>query len=239
MTMLRENIVSTEMRDADRYAQSFLDAGMIEARDFETVKEIAKVSFDPAYYNLTPKEMTEIDVTAYVRRMRGYWQRQIDMLLKILEPLTPISPQIAPLVQPISSMLPEQGPRRIQFILGKPTGLEQEAPDGIPLEPTDTPTEEQMNWLEHERYSAATNADLIKDLLRTLELIKTDDFEATRVHFSFVLDNNAWRPTFTVYSPSFSDESYWPPKSSVLDTINAMTGFVGERAFVRWCACGV
>jgi ubiquinone biosynthesis protein len=126
MTMLRENIVSTVMRDPDRYAQSFVDAGMIEARDFETVKEIAKVSFDPAYYNLTPKEMTEIDVTEYVRQMRGYiksvrsfhlpdglvmWSRALTLLLGL-------ATELAPGIRPMEVV----GPYVLSFLQGGAPG---------------------------------------------------------------------------------------------------------------------
>src|SRR5262245_33305198 len=57
MTMLRENLLATVTRDPARYAHAFLDAGMIDARDVPAVEEVARISFDPAYWKLPPRDV--------------------------------------------------------------------------------------------------------------------------------------------------------------------------------------
>jgi ubiquinone biosynthesis protein len=61
MTMLRENLLSTVTRDPVRYARSFLDADMIDPRDVAHVEDVARLTFDPAYWNLTPSEVAGLD----------------------------------------------------------------------------------------------------------------------------------------------------------------------------------
>ncbi len=75
LTMLRESLLATVMRDPVRYARAFLNAEMIRPEDLATVEEIGRISFDPKYFNLTPKELAQIDVGAYVTRMRAQMKR--------------------------------------------------------------------------------------------------------------------------------------------------------------------
>lgn len=75
LTMLRESLLATVARDPLRYARAFLNAGMIRAEDLATVEEIGRISFDPKYFNLTPKELAQIDVGAYLTRMRAQMKR--------------------------------------------------------------------------------------------------------------------------------------------------------------------
>ncbi len=104
MAMMRENLLATVTRDAPRYARAFLEADMIDAGDLATVEEIARISFDPAYYNLTPAEVAELDFGAYLRRMRAQmkkvrsfrlpdglvmWSRAITLLLGLASELAP------------------------------------------------------------------------------------------------------------------------------------------------------
>ncbi len=104
MTMLRENIVATVTRDADRYAKSFLNAGMIEASDLDAVQEIARLQFSDDYWNLTPKELGKLDIPEYVGQMREHiaqvktfrlpdglvmWGRALTLLLGLATELAP------------------------------------------------------------------------------------------------------------------------------------------------------
>jgi predicted unusual protein kinase regulating ubiquinone biosynthesis (AarF/ABC1/UbiB family) len=104
VAMMRENLLATVTRDAERYARSLLDGGMIDARDLAAVEEIARVSFDPAYYNLTPKEVAGLDFGEYLRRMRVHmkrvrsfrlpdglvmWSRALTLLLGLASELAP------------------------------------------------------------------------------------------------------------------------------------------------------
>ena len=75
MAMLRENLLATVTRDPARYAQAFLDAGMIDARDVAAVEDVARLSFDPRYFNLTPREVAGLDFGEYLSRMRGQMKR--------------------------------------------------------------------------------------------------------------------------------------------------------------------
>jgi predicted unusual protein kinase regulating ubiquinone biosynthesis (AarF/ABC1/UbiB family) len=75
LTMLRETLLATVSRDPARYARAFLAAEMIRPEDLATVEEIGRISFDPKYFNLTPKELAEIDMGAYVTRMRSQLKR--------------------------------------------------------------------------------------------------------------------------------------------------------------------
>jgi ubiquinone biosynthesis protein len=75
LTMLRETLLATVARDPVRYARAFLNAEMIRPEDLATVEEIGRISFDPKYFNLTPKELAQIDMAAYVTRMRSQMKR--------------------------------------------------------------------------------------------------------------------------------------------------------------------
>jgi ubiquinone biosynthesis protein len=75
LSMLRETLLATVARDPVRYARAILSAGMIRPEDLATVEEIGRISFDPKYFNLTPKELSEIDMSAYLVRMRSQMKR--------------------------------------------------------------------------------------------------------------------------------------------------------------------
>ncbi|HEU4428403.1 MAG TPA: AarF/UbiB family protein [Myxococcota bacterium] len=75
LSLLRESLLATVARDPVRYARAFLDAEMIRPQDLATVEEIGRISFDPKYWNLTPKELAQIDMGAYVMRMRSQMKR--------------------------------------------------------------------------------------------------------------------------------------------------------------------
>ena len=75
LAMLRETLLATVARDPARYAKALLGAGMIRAEDLATVEEIARITFDPKVYNLTPAELAQIDMAAYVTRLRTQLKR--------------------------------------------------------------------------------------------------------------------------------------------------------------------
>ncbi len=72
---IRKNVLASVQRDADLYADSLLEASVIRPADVDVVKEIARLSFDPRYYNLTPKEMMNLDFGEYFSRMRGQMKK--------------------------------------------------------------------------------------------------------------------------------------------------------------------
>ena len=71
LAAVRQNVLASVTRNADLYAESLVAAGVIEPGDAQVARELAELAFDPAYYNLTPREVAELDLAAYVRRMRG------------------------------------------------------------------------------------------------------------------------------------------------------------------------
>ncbi len=104
LAAVRKNVLASVWRDPDLYAASLVEAGMIGPADIPVAKELAKLGFDPAYYNLTPQEMMQIDFGEYFRRMRGHlkrirsfrlpdglvmWSRAISLLYALLVELAP------------------------------------------------------------------------------------------------------------------------------------------------------
>jgi ubiquinone biosynthesis protein len=122
MTMLRENLLATVTRDAERYARSFLDADMIDTRDVAAVEEVARLSFDPRYYNLTPRELAGLDFGEYLSRMRGQMKRVksfrlpdgIVMWGRALTLLMGLASELAPGIRPLEVV----GPYVARFLAG-------------------------------------------------------------------------------------------------------------------------
>ncbi len=67
---LRRNVWATLRRDAKLYAESLREAGIVGPDDSHAVERLAAVMFDPAYYNLTPKEFAGLDFGDYLHRVR-------------------------------------------------------------------------------------------------------------------------------------------------------------------------
>ena len=124
LAAVRKNVLASVRRDPDLYAASLVEAGMVGQGDVEAVKELAKLGFDPAYYNLTPQEMMEIDFGEYFRLMRGHlkrirsfrlpdglvmWSRAISLLYGLLV-------ELAPGVRPLDVL----GPFVVEFLQGGP-----------------------------------------------------------------------------------------------------------------------
>jgi ubiquinone biosynthesis protein len=124
LAAVRKNVLASVWRDPDLYAASLVEAGMIGPADIPVVKEIAQLSFDPAYYNLTPEEIMKIDFGEYFRRMRGHlkrirsfrlpdglvmWSRAISLLYGLLV-------ELAPGARPLDVL----GPFVAEFLQGGP-----------------------------------------------------------------------------------------------------------------------
>ena len=122
MTMLRENLLATVTRDERRYARSFLDAGMIDPRDVAAVEDVARLSFDPSYYNLTPRELARLDFGEYLAQMRGQMKRVrsfrlpdgIVMWGRALTLLMGLASELAPGIRPLDVV----GPYVMRFLAG-------------------------------------------------------------------------------------------------------------------------
>ena len=72
MDGIRVNVLAAVTRDEALWVDSMIQIGIIRSEDRESARELARLSFDPAYFNLTPKEMTEIDFGDYFEKMRGH-----------------------------------------------------------------------------------------------------------------------------------------------------------------------
>ena len=122
LAAVRKNVLASVRRDPDLYAESLVEAGMVGPEDVTVVKELARISFDPAYYNLTPQEMMNIDFGEYFSRMRGQlkrirsfrlpdglvmWSRAISLLYGLLV-------ELAPGVRPLDVL----GPFVVEFLQG-------------------------------------------------------------------------------------------------------------------------
>jgi len=117
---ISRNVMATATRDAKLYASSLLDAGIIQERDVPAVIEIAELSFDPEYYNLTPAEMMNLDFGDYFKRMRVHmkklhgfslpdglvmWSRAISLLYALMV-------ELAPGIRPLDVL----GPYVVEFL---------------------------------------------------------------------------------------------------------------------------
>jgi predicted unusual protein kinase regulating ubiquinone biosynthesis (AarF/ABC1/UbiB family) len=131
MAMLRENLLATVTRDPQRYARSFLDAGMIDAADVAAVEDVARLSFDPRYFNLTPREVARLDFGEYLGRMRAQMKRVksfrlpdgIVMWGRALTLLMGLASELAPGIRPLEVV----GPYVARFLAG---GAPAGAPPG-------------------------------------------------------------------------------------------------------------
>ncbi|MEN8184531.1 MAG: AarF/UbiB family protein [Myxococcota bacterium] len=124
LAALRRNVFASMRRDPDLYAESLLEAGMIQPRDVPTVKEMAELAFDPRYFDLTPKEMMEMDLGDYVRRMRGQMKRiksfqlpdGLVMWSRAFSLLYGLHTELAPGIRPLELI----GPYVLEFLQSPP-----------------------------------------------------------------------------------------------------------------------
>ncbi len=131
---MRRNVLASVLRDADLYAASLLEAGVIEAGDVPVAKEIAQLSFDPAYYNLTPRELASVDLAETLRRLRGPLKRIRGLQLpegllmgsRAVSLLYGLMVELAPGIRPLEIV----GPYVLEFLQGGAVGPESAAPQG-------------------------------------------------------------------------------------------------------------
>lgn len=72
MEGVRMNVLAAVTRNEDLWVDSLVQVGILRERDREAARSLARISFDPAYYNLTPRELTEIDFGDYFDKVRGH-----------------------------------------------------------------------------------------------------------------------------------------------------------------------
>ena len=91
-------------RSVEGFARSLVALDMIDERDLPAVEGLAELAFDPKHYNLTPKEMMELDFVEYfgemrarMRQIRGFripdglvmWGRALSLLYGLVAELAP------------------------------------------------------------------------------------------------------------------------------------------------------
>lgn len=72
MDGIRQNVLAAVTRNEALWVESMIQVGILREEDRDAARELAQISFDPAYYNLTPSELTEIDFSEYFTKMRGH-----------------------------------------------------------------------------------------------------------------------------------------------------------------------
>lgn len=121
---IRKNVLASVSRDVDLYAESLLDIGVVRAEDVPALKEVARISFDPAYFNLTPQEMARLDFGWYFTRMRAQMKRiksfqlpeGIVMWSRAITLLYGLTAELAPGLRPLDVI----GPYVLEFLQGRP-----------------------------------------------------------------------------------------------------------------------
>jgi ubiquinone biosynthesis protein len=124
LAAVRRNVLASVARDADLFARSLLESGAIEASDLPVVRELAELSFDPEYYNLTPQEVAKLDFGETLRRSREQMQQLrsfrlpdgVVMWWRATSVLYGLMLELAPGLRPLDVF----GPYVLEFIAGRP-----------------------------------------------------------------------------------------------------------------------
>ena len=72
MDGIRTNVLAAVTRNEALWVDSMISIGIIGEKDRAVAARLAQMSFESTYYNLTPKELTELDFGEYFIRMRGH-----------------------------------------------------------------------------------------------------------------------------------------------------------------------
>ncbi len=72
MEGVRMNVLAAVRRDETLWVESLITVGILREKDRDAARALARLSFDPAYYNLTPRELAEIDIGDYFDRVREH-----------------------------------------------------------------------------------------------------------------------------------------------------------------------
>jgi predicted unusual protein kinase regulating ubiquinone biosynthesis (AarF/ABC1/UbiB family) len=122
LAAVRRNVLASVTRDADLFARSLLESGAIEAEDLPVVRDLAELSFDPEYYNLTPQEASKLDFGEALRRSREQMKRLrsfrlpdgVVMWWRATSVLYGLMVELAPGLRPLDVF----GPYVLEFIAG-------------------------------------------------------------------------------------------------------------------------
>jgi len=119
---LRKNVIASVQRDPEAYVDSLLEVGFLQASDRPAAVEVAKLGFDPRYYNLTPAEAMKLDLGEYLSEMRGNMKKiksfqlpdGIVMLGRAINLLYALAVELAPGIRPLEVV----GPYVMEFMAG-------------------------------------------------------------------------------------------------------------------------
>jgi len=75
MEGIRMNVLAAVTRNEALWVDSMIRIGIIGEADREVARDLAQISFDPTYYNLTPQEVTQLDFGDYFVKMREQMSR--------------------------------------------------------------------------------------------------------------------------------------------------------------------
>ncbi len=126
---IRKNLMASIQRDPEAYVDSLLEVGFIGPSDREAAVGLARMGFDPRYYNLTPAEAMNIDLGEYISEMRANMKKiksfqlpdGIVMLGRAINLLYALALELAPGIRPLEVV----GPYVLEFMAG---GLPKPAP---------------------------------------------------------------------------------------------------------------
>lgn len=132
MDGVRQNVLAAVTRNEELWVESMIQIGILRDEDREAAQDLAKISFDPAYFNLTPSELMEIDFQDYFSKMREHmwvlrsfrlpdglvaWGRAFSLLYGL-------AAELAPGIRPLDVV----GPYVLGFLQGaKPAPSRSEA----------------------------------------------------------------------------------------------------------------
>lgn len=119
---LRKNVLASIQRDPEAYVDSLLEVGFIRQEDRAAAIELAKVGFDPRYFNLTPAEVMNLDLGEYLGEMRANMRKiksfqlpdGVVMLGRAINLLYALALELAPGIRPLEVV----GPYVIEFMAG-------------------------------------------------------------------------------------------------------------------------
>lgn len=72
MEAVRMNVLAAVTRNEALWVDSLVRMGVLREADREAARALASLSFDPAYFNLTPRELASLDFEDYFGRIREH-----------------------------------------------------------------------------------------------------------------------------------------------------------------------
>ena len=124
MEGIRMNVLAAVTRNESLWVDSMIRIGIIGESDREVARELAQMSFDPTYYNLTPQEVTQLDFGDYFTKMREQMSRVRSFRLpdglvswsRAFSLLYALALELAPGLRPLDVV----GPYVLGFLQGAP-----------------------------------------------------------------------------------------------------------------------